>query len=127
MHVTIIGQFVTPPGTYTVTAVSTLHNMRANYRNGGADYTGKTISAPYTITLAPLINFQGTPTSGTVPLTVQFNVTQTVPGANKWNWTFGDGGNFTTTVSAQRNATHTYRTPGDYTVNLSITSPNGTV
>ncbi len=31
-------------GTYTVYAESTLHNMKDNYKNGGADFTGKTVS-----------------------------------------------------------------------------------
>ena len=38
-------------GTYTVCAESTLNNMKANYRQGGADYTGKTVSPCYTITI----------------------------------------------------------------------------
>ena len=42
---------VYPVGTYTVTAVSQLNNMKANYRQGGADYTGKTVSQPTTVTL----------------------------------------------------------------------------
>jgi hypothetical protein len=40
-----------PEGTYTVSAESTLNNMKANYRMYGADYTGKTVSQAYTITL----------------------------------------------------------------------------
>jgi PKD repeat protein len=40
-----------PAGTYTVCAESTLNNMKANYKQGGADYTGKTVSQCYTITL----------------------------------------------------------------------------
>ena len=40
-----------PVGTYTVVAESRLNNMKANYRQGGADYTGKTVSQAYTITL----------------------------------------------------------------------------
>ncbi|MFA5267673.1 MAG: DUF3821 domain-containing protein [Methanoregula sp.] len=42
---------VYPPGTYTVIAESLLNNMKENYRQGGADYTGKTVSQAYTITL----------------------------------------------------------------------------
>jgi PGF-CTERM protein len=40
-----------PAGTYTVYAESYLNNMQANYMNGGALYTGKTVSATQTITL----------------------------------------------------------------------------
>ena len=42
------GQYVYPPGTYTVTAESYLNNMKDNY---GADVTGKTVSAAVTVTL----------------------------------------------------------------------------
>ncbi|HUH78424.1 MAG TPA: DUF3821 domain-containing protein [Methanoregula sp.] len=45
------GSFIYPAGTYTVWAESLLNNMKANYRNAGADYTGKTVSQTYTITV----------------------------------------------------------------------------
>ena len=38
-------------GTYTVSAESYLNNMKPTYRNGGADYTGKTVSQSYMVTL----------------------------------------------------------------------------
>jgi PKD repeat protein len=40
-----------PAGTYTVWAESTLHGMKDNYKNGGADYTGRTVSEPKTVTI----------------------------------------------------------------------------
>jgi len=45
------GQYVYPPGTYTIYAESILNNMKDNYKNAGADFTGKTVSQSYTITL----------------------------------------------------------------------------
>ena len=45
------GQYYYPAGTYTLYAESDLNNMKANYLNGGADFTGKTISATQTVTL----------------------------------------------------------------------------
>ena len=45
------GQPVYPQGTYAVWAESWLNNMKANYKQGGADYTGKTVSQVSTITL----------------------------------------------------------------------------
>nr|WP_319376857.1 MEMAR_RS02690 family S-layer glycoprotein [uncultured Methanoregula sp.] len=45
------GQYAYPVGTYTVTAESKLNNMKDNYKNAGADYTGKTVSATQTIQL----------------------------------------------------------------------------
>jgi PGF-CTERM protein len=44
-------QYAYPVGTYTVYAKSTLNKMKDNYKQGGADYTGKTVSQSYTITL----------------------------------------------------------------------------
>jgi PGF-CTERM protein len=43
-------QYAYPVGTYTAWAESTLNKMKDNYKNAGADYTGKTVSAAGTIT-----------------------------------------------------------------------------
>ncbi len=40
-----------PSGTYSVYAESTLHGMKDNYKNGGADYTTKTVSQTVTVAL----------------------------------------------------------------------------
>ena len=45
------GQYAYPVGTYTVTVESKLNNMKDNYKNAGADYTGKTVSSTQTIQL----------------------------------------------------------------------------
>jgi trimeric autotransporter adhesin len=45
------GQYYYPPGTYTIYVESQLNGMKDNYKNAGADYTGKTISATTTLTL----------------------------------------------------------------------------
>ncbi len=45
------GQYYYPPGTYTIYVESQLNGMKDNYKNAGADYTGKTVSATTTITL----------------------------------------------------------------------------
>ena len=46
------GQLAYPAGTYTVTVESHLNNMNANYLNGGAAYSTKTVSAAATVTIA---------------------------------------------------------------------------
>ncbi len=46
------GQLAYPAGTYTVTVESHMNNMLNNYLNGGAQYTGKTVSAAATVTIA---------------------------------------------------------------------------
>ncbi|MCX6682764.1 MAG: DUF3821 domain-containing protein, partial [Methanoregula sp.] len=45
------GQYAYPAGTYTVTAESALNKMKDNYKNAGADYTGKTVTEARTVTL----------------------------------------------------------------------------
>jgi PKD repeat protein len=59
----------------------------------------------------PVAGFSGTPASGFAPLTVRF--TSTSSGADTWAWRFGDGG-----TSPAENPSHTYITPGTYSVSL---------
>ncbi|MEW5925197.1 MAG: PKD domain-containing protein, partial [Candidatus Zixiibacteriota bacterium] len=61
-------------------------------------------------------DFSGTPTSGCVPLTVNFTDLSTGP-VISWDWDFGDGGG-----SALENPSHQYTTAGTYTVSLTVTS-----
>jgi parallel beta-helix repeat protein len=59
-------------------------------------------------------DFTGTPLSGNAPLTVQFaDMSSGEP--FRWYYRFGDG-----YTSTSQNPVHTYRTPGTYTVSLSI-------
>jgi hypothetical protein len=48
---TIAGGRIYRAGTYTATAESVLNGMKDNYKMGGADYTGKTVSPARSITL----------------------------------------------------------------------------
>jgi len=67
----------------------------------------------------PVANFSGSPTSGCVPLTVNF--TDLSSGSpTSWSWNFGDGG-----TSTQQNPSHTYTTTGTYTVSLTATNAYG--
>jgi PKD repeat protein len=59
----------------------------------------------------PVAGFSGTPVAGFAPLTVRF--TSTSGGADAWAWKFGDGG-----TSPAENPSHTYITPGTYSVSL---------
>jgi PKD repeat protein len=59
----------------------------------------------------PVAGFTATPVSGFAPLTVRF--TSTSIGADAWAWKFGDGG-----TSPAENPSHTYTTPGTYSVSL---------
>ncbi|MCB9882755.1 MAG: S8 family serine peptidase [Planctomycetes bacterium] len=67
----------------------------------------------------PTAEFVGTPTSGTVPLSVQFT-DQSTGSPTSWSWTFGDGG-----TSSAQNPSHTYSVAGTYTVAMTASNTNG--
>ena len=75
--------------------------------------------------LVPYAHFTASPTSGTVPLTVQFTDTSDVISPLSWNWNFGDDSWFNTTYIASRNPVHTYNYIGLFTVSLTITNASG--
>ena len=62
----------------------------------------------------PQANFNASPLSGDVPLTVAFTDTSTGD-FDSWAWAFGDGG-----TSTEQNPTHEYTDSGVYTVTLTI-------
>ena len=67
----------------------------------------------------PIAGFTQDLTSGNAPLVVSFtNLSQGQ--IDKHSWDFGDGGN-----SSKKNPTHTFKTPGLYTVKLKVTGPGG--
>jgi VCBS repeat-containing protein len=70
-------------------------------------------------TPAPVADFTADSTTGTAPLTVNFNDLSTGD-ITSWEWDFGDGG-----TSTEQNPTHRYNWPGAYTVSLTVTGPHG--
>jgi len=69
--------------------------------------------------MAPAANFTANTTSGPAPLTVWFTDLST-GNPTGWFWSFGDGA-----TSTKQNPTHTYTAPGNYTVNLTVSSEAG--
>jgi len=67
----------------------------------------------------PTAGFGAHPTSGVVPLTVQFT-DQSKGEITHWAWDFGDGN-----TSTVQNPSHTYETLGNYTVSLTVTNSGG--
>ncbi len=67
----------------------------------------------------PVAAFTGSPTSGDMPLTVNFT-DQSTGSPTSWSWTFGDGG-----TSSAQNPSHTYTAAGTYTVSLTATNAVG--
>ena len=69
--------------------------------------------------VAPTASFTASPASGTAPLTVHF--TDTSSGSpTQWSWDFGDGA-----TSTAQDPSHTYNTPGSYTVTLKASNGAG--
>jgi len=68
---------------------------------------------------APVADFSGSPTTGTAPLSVSFSDAST-GSPTSWSWDFGDGGTLTSS-----SPTHTYGTPGTYSVTLTVANATG--
>ena len=78
--------------------------------------TGPITPTPVNI---PVVDFIGSPTSGSAPLTVVFTDGSTNT-PTSWSWNFGDGNTATT-----KNPSHTYTVPGTYSVTLTATNAAG--
>ncbi len=96
-------------GTYNVTLIATSNE-------GCTD----TISIPYTNYHWPVAAFTAPNTCHTAPSPFTDNSTVQNDQISQWQWTTGDGGNYT-------NATfnHTYGAPGAFPITLIVTSSNG--
>ena len=74
------------------------------------------------VSSSPVAEFEGLPTVGCSPVSVQFNDLST-PGSNpinSWSWTFGTGAS-----SSAQNPQFTYTNPNSYTVSLTVSDANG--
>ncbi|MFH1687738.1 MAG: PKD domain-containing protein [bacterium] len=67
----------------------------------------------------PVAAFVGSPTSGALPLSVNFT-DQSTGDITSYSWTFGDGG-----TSTAQNPSHQYTAAGTYTVALTVSGPGG--
>jgi PKD repeat protein len=99
-------------GTFSVSLTA----MNIDGRNTKIITNYITVSAPL---LAPVAGFSGAPTSGTVPLSVQFTDASTGL-VTSYKWDFGDGTN-----STMRSPLHTYTAVGRYTVKLIVSNGVG--
>jgi PKD repeat protein len=92
--------------------------LAASYANNSNTYTARI--AEITAGDVPVVNFSGTPTSGQVPLVVQFQDNSTLATGRKWTF---PGGTPSTSTSAS--PVVTYIAPGDYDVTLEATNVFG--
>ena len=77
----------------------------------------------YEYTLLPRVVISAKPNQGYLPLTVLFSISklETPNGEiEKWEWDFGDGA-----ISHEKEPSHTYTSPGEYTVTLIVTDIQG--
>jgi len=98
------------PGTYTVALTET--------GPGGSSTRTRT---DYVVVdeAPPVAEFEGSPTGGLVPLTVDFT-NQSTGVITSHAWDFGDGG-----TSSAASPSHTYTAAGTYSVALTETGPGG--
>jgi PKD repeat protein len=110
-------QFATiknPPFTFPTVGTYSIR-LTASNNNGGTTKT----QTNYIIVGTPVVEFTGNPTSGTVPLTVQFT-DQSTNSPTSWSWNFGDGN--TATYTSPTNPSHQYTTTGSKTVTLTVSN-----
>lgn len=100
------------PGVYTVSLTAT------NPSGSDTEVMSSLITAVSDTVIpgAPVTSFTASPVTGTSPLTVAFTDTSSNT-PTSWVWNFGDN-----TSSNIQNPTHTYSTPGDYTVVLTTSN-----
>ncbi|WP_235284827.1 PKD domain-containing protein, partial [Methanosarcina sp. 2.H.T.1A.15] len=107
-----------PTHTYSLAGDYTV-NLTVSNLNGTDSKTAVITVLEKEIDILPTADFTANPTSGSAPLSVLF--TDRSQNATSRSWKFGDG-----TTSTDRNPTHTYSLAGKYTVNLTVSNPNGT-
>ena len=112
-----------PSHTYSSTTGSPF-TVSLRVGNGTGIYNTKTQANYITVTSVPVTpvtsDFAGSPTSGTVPLTVQF-VDASTGSPSEYLWNFGD-----TQTSTLRNPSHTYSSTTGSPFTVSLRVGNGT-
>lgn len=115
-------------------STSTERNPTHTYSSAGIYDVSLTVTGPggsntlertgyievMTTGMEPVAAFTANPTSGTVPLTVQFT-DQSQNEVDSWLWDLGDG-----VISTEQNPVHVYDEVGTYDVSLIVTGSEGT-
>ena len=83
------------------------------------------LNSGFSTVSVPVANFTTNTSAGTTPLVVSFNDTSTGSTPTMWNWSFGDGLWFNTTLSSARNTTHVYTSAGTYTAEVTVSNTGG--
>jgi len=112
-------------GNRSIVVTATSANESTDPRSATLSITGGNLSASVQVTQEgividpPVAAFIATPTSGVVPLTVQFT-DQSTNTPTSWNWDFGDQN-----TSTEQHPSHAYQNPGTYTVALEVSNDGG--
>jgi PKD repeat protein len=105
---------------HTYTSAGTF-NATLTVTNGqGSDQTTRTITVNEPS--PPIASFTATPTTGTVPLVVNFSDTSSGE-PTSWEWNFGDAG--PGVQSTQQSPSHTYDQVGSFDITLTATNVLG--
>jgi PKD repeat protein len=102
-----------PSGSYTVGGTVSAGDARP------ISYCGVTVVLESTAGLAPVADFDYSPSLGVAPLTAEFTDTSTNT-PTSWAWDFGDGD-----TSTSQNPSHVYDDVGIYSVTLTATNATG--
>ncbi|MCP4112178.1 MAG: PKD domain-containing protein [Desulfobacteraceae bacterium] len=89
---------------------------------GNADATDEELKTDYINVFDLKADFTANPTSGTLPLIVQFT-DKTAGGPASWEWDFDNDGIIDST---EQNPTHTYDKDGSYSVKLTVSNTDAT-
>ncbi len=109
-----------PSATYINAGPYTI-SLTVTYANGLTNTTTKT--SYITVYNEPTADFTVDKSSGCFPAVIQFTDLSTTPlgtNINSWKWDFGDGN-----TSNQQNPKYVYRSPGTYTVILTVGTDKG--
>lgn len=110
---------ITPSAGYIIEKV----NVDGVSKGAVSSYTFSNIATNHTIAatfkmISPVAAFSATPVSGNAPFIA--TITDQSQQAASWSWNFGDGA-----TSTVQNPSHVYKTPGTYTVNLTVANASG--
>ena len=98
-------------------------NITHYNRNGTVHYTYNIAGGDPPTNVPPVATVSATPTTGNIPLTVNFGGTGSTDSdgnITSYAWNFGDGGTATGSTTS-----HTYTTAGAYSVVLTVTDNDG--
>jgi gliding motility-associated-like protein len=120
-----MGNNLTGTGTINDTIFNTGTSLTSTTYNAYASANGcfsDTITITAYVEPLPIANFSQAPGTGIANVPITFTDISSIfaSNANSWLWTFGDN-----TTSLLQNPTHTYTTPGTYTVCLTVSTTNG--